>query len=807
MDRYLCIHGHFYQPPRENPWLETVEQQDSASPYHDWNQRINEECYAGNARSRILNEKNKIIKIVNNYAKISFNFGPTLLSWLKDQAPQDYQAILQADQDSQLQFESHGNAIAQAYNHMIMPLANAHDKFTQVFWGMKDFESRFNRKAEGMWLPETAVDLETLGMMADQGIKFTILAQHQARRIRALNTEQWQEDQQGKIDPTMPYLLKLSNNRSIVVFFYDGRVSQETAFTGLLNKGEHLAERVLSILSNERKRPQLANIATDGETYGHHHRFGNMALSYALDYIEKNKLAKLINYGLFLQKYPPSHEVEIIENSSWSCVHGIERWRSACGCTTGQHGAWNQHWRLPLREALDWLRDALLGLYQNKGAEFFHNPLDTRNYYIDVILDRTNEKITRFLARFAKRLLNDQEKVSAFNLLEMQRHAMLMYTSCGWFFEELSGIETVQIIEYACRAIQLAQNFGMDLEKEFIDRLAKAKSNVPELQDGKYIYENLVKPCLLDWKRLGAHYCISSIFENYEKNTKLYCYQVDLIQSQNAKNGQAGLCIGTANFKSLVTTEKTAMNFAAIHFGDQNISCGVKLNDTSFDFGKISEAVCKYFNSGDLVAANNQISQNFDGNGYSINSLFVDQRRKILKLILTGTIKDLERIYLQLYLRHATLMEFIENLNIPLPLAFLTVAEHVIRAELRKAFIRQRFDVKKINHLLDQALKGKIKIDQANLNYVVQKSLEKMIKRLIKNPTEVKYLSHLNAALKVLYRFPFQVDIIHVQDSFYRLLKEYYPVVKQKADSGDAASKNWVEQFAILGDQLKVEVT
>lgn len=336
MERYLCIHAHFYQPPRENPWLEAIEVQDSAYPYHDWNERVTAECYAPNSASRILDEEGRIKDVVSNYARISFNFGPTLLSWLEEHSPGVYQAILEADQKSWDWRSGHGAAMAQCYNHLIMPLANSRDKKTQVLWGIKDFQHRFGRSPEGMWLPETAVDLESLNFLAESGIKFTILAPLQAKRFRKIGEDKW-EEASGKIDPARAYRCRLSSEREISIFFYDGPISRAVAFERLLEKGEDFASRLLSGFSESRDWPQLLHIATDGETYGHHHRFADMALAYALHYIESQKLSRFTNYGEYLEKVPPTHEVEIVESTSWSCSHGIERWRNNCGCNSGGH--------------------------------------------------------------------------------------------------------------------------------------------------------------------------------------------------------------------------------------------------------------------------------------------------------------------------------------------------------------------------------------------------------------------------------------------------------------------------------------
>ncbi len=489
--RFICIHGHFYQPPRENPWLETVETQDSAKPYHDWNERVCAECYAPNGAARIQNGKNQITRIVNNYARISFNFGPTLLSWLKDNAPRTHRMIVDGERRSRRSYGGHSSAMAQVYNHIIMPLANRRDKVTQIRWGIADYKYHYGAAPEGMWLAETAADTETLELLAENGIKFTLLAPHQCRRVRALKAatnerdandpeRAWTVTPDASVNTSRPYLMRFASGASLAVFFYDGPTSRAIAFEGLLNSGENFAGRLKDGLS-EQPQPQLEHVATDGESYGHHHKHGEMALAYALRLLEQDKTVKLTNYGNFLAQFPPEYECGIVDQTSWSCVHGVERWRSDCGCNGGKPG-FNQKWRAPLRQALDELRDALAPLTEEEGAKLFKDVWAARDAYIDVILNRSAEAIARFMEKHQSHTLDDAEKVRALELMEMQRHAQLMYTSCGWFFDDISGIETVQVIAYAARALQLAQcMFGAradGLEAAFTARLAEAKSNV-----------------------------------------------------------------------------------------------------------------------------------------------------------------------------------------------------------------------------------------------------------------------------------------------------------------------------------------
>ncbi|MBV8865786.1 MAG: DUF3536 domain-containing protein, partial [Acidobacteriaceae bacterium] len=561
MMKFLCIHCHFYQPPRENPWLEQVELQDSAYPYHDWNERIVAECYGPNLAARILDDQQRITRIVNNYSRISFNFGPSLLSWAAEHSPETYRGIIEADRKSQKRFSGHGSAMAQAYNHLIMPLANSRDKKTQIRWGIQDFVSRFGRAPQGMWLPETAVDDESLSLMADAGLLFAILAPHQAKAIRPLAGGDWQDVSGSKIDPTRSYLFKASGGKSIALFFYDGPISQAVAFEKLLNNGEKFASRLLAGFSDARPDSQLVHIATDGETYGHHHKHGEMALAYALDYIEGKRSARITNYGEFLQLSPPAWEVKIYERTAWSCVHGVERWRSNCGCNSGRAG-WNQEWRKPLREALDWLRDWVIPRFESLGASLLRDPWAARDAYIQIVLDRHPEVRERFGKEHFLRPLDACEQVLVWKLLELQRHAMLMYTSCGWFFDDLSGIETVQVIQYAGRVVQLAEQlFDESIEAQFLDRLALAKSNLQEYGNGADVYQRYVKPSIVDLEKVGAHYSISSLFAPYGDRTDIFSYTVKRLDYHTRDAGKMRMALGQASFTSKVTQESEVLTF------------------------------------------------------------------------------------------------------------------------------------------------------------------------------------------------------------------------------------------------------
>ena len=488
MKRAICVHSHFYQPPRECPWTERVEVQPSAAPFANWNLRITDECYAANARAAIQDGSGNVVELVNNYAYMSFNVGPTLLTWLAANSPETLLAMVEADKASVARCGGHGNAIAQVYNHAIMPLAHDRDKKTQVVWGKAVFEQFFGREPEGMHLAETAVNTDTLEALAAEGIKFTILAPRQAGRFRKIGSQEWQS---GGIDPTRAYKCNLPSGKSIAIFFYDGPISQGVAFERLLDNGEKFLGRLLSGFADQRQHNQLLHLAVDGETFGHHHRFGEMCLAWVFKKLLASDVA-VTNYGQFLADNPPEWEAEVRENSSWSCEHGVERWRSNCGCKTGSN-AWQQEWRAPLRNGLNQLRAKLDALFDSRGKEFFVDPWAVRNQYIAVVLDSAHSG--EFLTGHAKGNLSASQGQEALRLLEMQRFAMLMMTSCAWFFDEIGGIEPVQNLLYAARAIELASSFSSEnFEETLLSELEKAPSNLPEFKNGRGVFEKAVRP-------------------------------------------------------------------------------------------------------------------------------------------------------------------------------------------------------------------------------------------------------------------------------------------------------------------------
>ncbi len=802
MDRSICIHGHFYQPPRENPWLEAVEKQDSAHPYHDWNERITVECYEPNATSRILDTRDRIKRIANNYASISFNFGPTLLSWLQDGSPRTYDAVIEGDRMSRERFAGHGNAIAQAYNHMILPLANSRDKRSQVLWGLRDFEFRFGRRPEGMWLPETAVDIDSLEALAEQDIAFTILEPHQARRIRRSGDHTWNEAA-GNLDPTQAYRCHLPSGRSIDLFFYAGAISRAVAFENLLARGEDFATRLLGAFSEARHHPQLVNIATDGETYGHHHRFGDMALAYAMQYIEQNQFAAITNYAHYLAAHPPVYDVEINENTSWSCVHGVERWRSDCGCNTGAAPGWNQRWRKPLREALDWLRDECSAVFENEGSKLFQDPWEARNDYINVILDRSPDNVERFLNRHVVESRPSTSAQPSLELLEMQRNAMLMFTSCGWFFNDVSGIETVQVLNYAARVIQLMGRFtDRDVEREFTARLADAHSNVPERGSGRDIWEREVVPTRADLRRVAAHYAVLSLFDNFDDQTRIYCYEATRRDFEVQKNGRARLAVGSITVRSTITFEEARFDFAVLHLGETELTGGVCAARAGDEYETVKKELLEATQPGGIAGIIRLLDAFFAETSLSIRSLFRDEQRRIFNLLCNTTLEEAESAFRQLHERYGPLMRFHTRLGIPVPKVLQTAAEFDLNVQLRKLVDDDNPPLPVIESRLREAKDEQVTLDETT-RMSLKTAVDRASERFKDRPEDVDRLEAFAALVKLVHEAGMDLEMRSAQNDYYLMRATVRPAFAASA-TGARVAERWLALFDQLGEMLNI---
>lgn len=802
-NRYVCIHGHFYQPPRENAWLETVELQETARPWHDWNARINYECYAPNAAARILDEKGQINKIRNNYNRISFNFGPTLLSWMEENDPEAYSLLRFADKRSMERFGGHGSAMAQVHSHLIMPLCNYRDKVTQVYWGIRDFEHRFGRYPEGMWLAETAVNTETLEVLAAQGIQFTVLAPRQAASVRKINTDdkaEWFNVNSETIDTRRAYWCTLPSGRRIALFFYHGGVSQAVAFERLLNSGKGFANRIMSIFDNTDPSPQLAHIATDGESYGHHHRFGEMALADALNYIEDGGYAKLTNYGQFLELCPPEWEVKIHDNSSWSCVHGIERWRADCGCNTGTN--LHQRWRKPLRDALDWLRDQLIPIFEREGGRLLRDPWAARNEYMDVILaKRTDAATQQFLKKHALRTLSDIEITTVLRLLEMQRFAVLMYTSCGWFFDEISGIETSQILQYALRALDYASDFGEPLHDEFTKRLSAAPSNV--LPNGAVSFLQNVVPTKVTLERVAMHFAVASLFEEKPDELDLFNYTAAVEFMEKIEGGKPRIVGGRLRIRSRLTRMERTFCFAVLYLGQQHIigNLSEKMNRSAFD--EMWSRTAKAFRSAHLGEVIGILQEYFGPEKFTLSSLFTDEKSKIIQEITENSLYSAEANFKSVFDDNYQLMLGLQEANLPVPDAWRNIAAYVLNADLHQFFTDlETPDPNKLRSIAEDIQRWQIKInDIESIQHTIGERIYQEINKLNLDESSLPRVIWLNDVLHLVSTsLKLTPSIWRSQNVFYLLTKGY------RKGQWVFANDQWLNAFERMASLLKVRL-
>lgn len=814
-EKFLTIHGHFYQPPRENPWLEAIELQDSALPFHDWNERICKECYNPNSVSRIVDNKNQILDIVNNYQYMSFNFGPTLLSWMEEFAPLTYERIIKADIDSISEHSGHGNAIAQVYNHMIMPLANAHDKETQVKWGIRDFEYRFGRKPEGIWLAETAVDDATLKVLVDNGIKFTILSPYQALKIRKTGDKEWQDVSWGNIDParSYKYTLKSDSKKSIALFFYDGAISKSVAFDELLKDGNRFIKRLKEGVSETRNYPQLVNIATDGESYGHHTKFGDMALSYVLKIKAEDEGFKITNYAEYLDKYESDYEVDIKQASSWSCFHGVGRWKEDCGCSTGGHPGWNQKWREPLRNALDYLRDGLAKVFEAEGPKYFNdNPWAIRNKYIDVILDRNYITIRKFQKENFKPDLTEEQKVKGMELLEIQRQAMLMYTSCGWFFSEISGIETVQIMKYAARAMQLVARFtNEDFETHFKDILSQAKSNIAEFGTGKDIYERFVKPSVVTAKQLACLWAISSLYQDFEDEEDVYCYTVKRHSYQKVQKGSSNFLVGHIEISSKVTLQKADLMFALMQYAGGDFHCAIKEFSNDAEFNELQTTLIKTFALNPITEIIRTLDEKFGKEYFTLKDIFIEERKKILQILLKDQLEKFGNTYKEMYDQGKGSIYHMQNLGLEIPKEFKISAEYALSHRYNDllassdGFVEEPI-VQQIKDINYEAKRMNITIDKTPSNKNFAKRIITNLNRLTKS-FEIQQADTIIELFEIVEKLDLQIDISEAQNIYYnKIYHRIGDIIENNEKEPRDKDIKFVKLLLNIGSKLNINV-
>lgn len=804
-DKWVCIHGHFYQPPRENPWLEAVEPQPSAHPYRDWNERITAECYRPNTAARVVDNGNHIIAIVDNYQRMSWDVGPTLMSWLEDHAPDVYEALIAADRASAVRFGGHGSAMAQAYNHMIMPLASARDRATQVRWGIFDFQRRFHRAPEGMWLPECAVDTASLEAMAAEGIAFAVLAPHQAKAWRPPGGA-WRTQ---PIDTGRAYHCALRSGRSIDLFFYDGATSQAVAFERLLADGHQIIARMTARGAVEGGEPTLCHIATDGETYGHHHRYGDMALAWALQQVEHGwNGTRLTNYGEFRARVPATWEVAIAEDTSWSCVHGTARWRDDCGCSSGRAG-WNQRWRRPLRDTFDWLRDQAAAALDNVGRLLFRDPWGARDAYISVVLDRTATARDRFLAAHGAHLLDPEERVRALSLMEMARHAMLMYTSCGWYFDDLSGIETVQCMQYAARVAELIEDVGgAPVEPELIDRLSAASSNLAEEGDGRQVWTRRVQPARIDPAKVCAHVAVNALVDAVDEHSvDVYGYHVDFLDRIERRSGRTRMLAGIVRVRSQLTEITSSLCFAGLHLGEQHVTGGVRPPPPRDTWVGIVEQLTGAFRTADVFAAQRAIASHFPGHELSLSSLLIGSRERVLGAVLGDALAAAEGDLAAAYDRHAPLVRWLVAHDMPVPEVLHSIAEATLRRRVLGHLRDEHASFAQLRDHIIEALDAKVSLDTPEIALAASEGLRRLIERVAApdGTLDVAALETIVRAAEVATRMRSAVDLWFAQNATWRLL-DRLPDLRRRAKAGDETSAQAVASLEQLARALRLAV-
>jgi alpha-amylase/alpha-mannosidase (GH57 family) len=755
--RFVCLHGHFYQPPRENPWLDQVEREESAYPHSDWNRRITAECYAPNGRARILDPRGRIRAIVDNYRRLSFNFGPTLLSWLERFSPETYAGVLAADSAAREAGAGAGPAMAQAYNHAILPLCNERDRRTQVRWGVDDFRLRFGRDPQGMWLPETAVDNATLELLAEHGIRFTLLAPGQARSVREPGGR-WRPVGRAGPDVRRAYRAALPSGRRLDLFFYDGGIAQRIAFERLLDSGDALAQSLLDAF-DERSEPQLVHAATDGETYGHHHAHGEMALAAALARLERTDGVELTHYGRFLELAPARAEVRVREGSSWSCAHGVERWRGDCGCASEIHDGWRQGWRAPLREALDWLRDALAPRYEREAATLLRDPWQARDEYYPVLRHRTAAALDEFLARHARRGLTETETTRALQLLELQRGAMLMYTSCGWFFEELSRLETVQVLRYAARTVELAETlFEEPFEAPLVERLARAPSNVERYRDGAGVWRRLVRPARVDAARWCAGLAARLLVRDRSAVPRGRLTATDT-QCRRWDGPEGELIGGRTAIVVEDTRERVTLEFAGLREADDSLRLWTRRVPRDGSPPWVDALGASWERRGARAAAA-MLDRGFAAHG--VDALVPDARRAALDAIARQRLARLARLH--------------EDWGGPRGVgpeegALRRAAAAALEERLVAALDPADFAPDAVADLLLQARCDRLAVDPLVLAAAVRRLLADRTRTFTGDPGDSDAARTLDDAVASLLALPLPVELGAVQDAVYRALE------------------------------------
>jgi alpha-amylase/alpha-mannosidase (GH57 family) len=702
----FVLHAHFYQPERLNPWTGALDPEPSADPDRDWNERILRECYRPNAAARIYGPSGRVERIVNNYERLSFNFGPTLMSWMERRHPRTYARIVDGDWRSVVR-TGHGNALAQAYNHMILPLANDRDRATQLHWGLADFRHRFGREAEGLWLPETAADRATIDALIEAGVTFTVLAPYQAARVRADGAGPWQDLAAGAhdLDTGRPYrhLHSDGSGREIAVFFYDGGLAQGLAFDRATADTAVLIERLRTAAAA--RGGALVHAALDGETFGHHHPFAELGLAYALFEAAEARGLRPTNYSAYLAEHPPTDEVEVVggEGTAWSCSHGVGRWYRDCGCSTDGRPGWNQAWRTPLRRALDLVRDAAVEAFETLGGELLKQPWAARDDYVHVRLGEWTP--ATFIERHALHHLDGEQRVNLWSLLESQRHAMIMYTSCGWFFADVSGIETVYVLRSASRVLGLLDEVGAgpSLLPDVLDLLAEARSNKPGLGSGADVWRGQVDPARVTPARVAAHTALRTLVRPRVHNGVHHGihngasartasttrdaagHTVLLRRHRSETSGRLSLATARMTVTALATGRTRDYVVGAVHLGGLDFHGVVAPYQGDEAFDRTAGALWAAFPTAPVVRLLRMLGDlapDGDGEELSLDDVLPEGRQEVVGAVFGDLRERFREQYARLYLDHRRILEMLAEAGCDLPPELRAAAELTLSAQL-----------------------------------------------------------------------------------------------------------------------------
>jgi alpha-amylase/alpha-mannosidase (GH57 family) len=743
----LVVHGHFYQPPRENPWTGLIEREPGAGSFHDWNERIHAECYRPNAFARIADHYGRVERIVNNYARLSFNFGPTLLPWLERHAPETYARVLEADRESARRNGGHGNAIAQGYHHAILPLCNERDRRTQLRWGVRDFRLRFGREPESLWLPETACDDATLGALIEEGLRYVALSPFQAARVRPSGDDEvWRDVSGGDVDTTVPYTYfhRDGSGRSLAVFFYDGEIARGVAFEGLLASSRALVAACARAASLSSAR--LVNFATDGESYGHHFRYGDRCIAYALEEEAARVGLRVTNYGEFLDGNPPAFEVEIKsgvsgEGTAWSCTHGLGRWSRDCGCHAGAPEGWNQSWRGPLRSALDLLRDDLAPKFEEAGRRFFRDPWLARDDYVGLLTDEGDDARAAFFRRHAPRDLTRDERARALTLLESQRAAMAMYASCGWFFNDISGIESLQTLRHAGRVIGLAGDLNLDPPvTAFLETLNDARSNVAEQGGGADIFLRAVESSRVRPQRVAAHVALSGLIQNESVADagESAGYNFEKLDFQKRRHGRVTLETGRLALEERATGRAYEFALAAMHFGEVDYYCALRPFEGARELEEASSELWSLFRTASLAVLLRVAQESFGPEEFGIEALLPEGQGQLSRRVFGDLVSRFLEGYERMYEESRRVVERLQEIGFQPPRELRLAAEMTLSRRLERELREQRRGAghyQTAGEIAREASRFGYQLERAPVTRVFEETVTEAARTVVARPT------------------------------------------------------------------------